>query len=72
MIRGKIEEIGDEICNHCSQNYQEECRAFEYPHSDQERTEREKGDPLCITSREAFIRRKTRELREEEAKEQKR
>ena len=72
MIKGKIEQVGDQICAHCAQNYQEECRAFEAPHSDQERTEREKGDPLCITSRAAFIRRKTRELREEERKEQER
>jgi len=69
MIKGKIEAVGDEICGHCAQNYQDECRAFEAPHSDQERTEREKGDPLCITSRAAFIRRKTEEIREEEAKE---
>lgn len=72
MIKGKIEQVGDEICGHCSQNYQEECRAFEFPHSDQERTEREKGDALCITSRAAFIRHKRTELREEEAQEQKR
>jgi len=66
MIRGKIEEIGDEVCGHCAQNYQDECRAFEAPHSDQEREAREKGDALCITSRAAFICRKTRELREEQ------
>lgn len=70
MIKGKIEQIGDAICAHCSQNYQDECRAFEAPHSDQERAAREKGDALCITSRAAFIRHKQAELREEEAKEQ--
>lgn len=72
MIKGKIQAVGDEICGHCAQNYQEECRAFEYPHSDQERQAREKGDALCITSRAAFIGRKRAELREEEAKEQQR
>lgn len=70
MIKGKIEQVGDQICGHCAQNYQDECRAFEVPHSDQERTEREKGDALCIISRAAFIRRKTEEIRQEEAKEQ--
>lgn len=70
MIKGKIEQVSDDLCNHCAQNYQEECRAFNDPHSPQERAAREKGDALCISSRAAFIRRKTRELREEEAKEQ--
>lgn len=69
MIKGKIEQVGDEICGHCAQNYSGECRAFEAPHSDQERAAREKGDALCITSRAAFIGSKRRELREEEAKE---
>ena len=70
MIRGKIERVGDQICGHCSQNYQEECRAFEWPHSDQERAAREKGDALCITSRAAFIASRRAELKEEEIKEQ--
>jgi hypothetical protein len=70
MIKGKIEQVGDEICAHCAQNYSGECRAFEAPHSDQERAAREKGDALCITSRAAFIGSRRTELREEEVKEQ--
>ena len=70
MIKGKIEPVGDEICGHCAQNYSGECRAFEDPHSLQEREAREKGDALCITSRAAFIGSRQAELREEEAKEQ--
>lgn len=70
MIKRKIEEVGEEICGHCAQNYQDECRAFEAPHSDEERAAREKGDALCITSRAAFIGSRRTELREEEAKEQ--
>lgn len=70
MIKGKIEQVSDDLCGHCAQNYQEECRAFNDPHTDQEREAREQGDALCITSRATFIRRQTRELREEEAKEQ--
>ena len=70
MIRGKIEQVGDQICGHCAQNYQDECRAFEYPHSDQERAAREQGDALCISSRAAFIESRRTDLREEEIKEQ--
>ena len=72
MIKGKIEQVGDYLCGHCAQNYQEECRAFTQPHTQTERAARQKGDALCITSRAAFIRHKRTELREEEVKEQKR
>lgn len=71
MIKRKIEQVSDDLCDHCAQNYQDECRAFEAPHSPQEREAREQGDALCITSRAAFIRSRRTELREEEAKEQK-
>ena len=47
MIKHKINQVGDVICGHCAQNYQDECRAFEAPHSDQERAAREQGDALC-------------------------
>jgi len=70
MIKGKIEAVGDEICLHCAQNYSGECRAFEAPHSPQERAAREQGDALCITTRAAFIGSRRRELKEEETKEQ--
>lgn len=70
MIKGKIRAVGDYLCSHCAQNYQDECRAFEAPHSPEERAAREKGDALCITTRAAFIGTKRAELREEEAKEQ--
>lgn len=47
MIKRKIKDVGNEICGHCAQNYQNECRAFQWPHSDEERAAREKGDVLC-------------------------
>lgn len=47
MIKGKINPVGDFICNHCAQNYQNECRAYQDPHSDEERAAREEGDALC-------------------------
>lgn len=70
MIKGKIGEVGEEICSHCAQNYSGECRAFEDPHSPEEREAREKGDALCIKTVAAFIGTKRAELKEEEAKEQ--
>lgn len=47
MIKGKIDQVSDHLCGHCAQNYQDACRAFEAPHSPQERAAREKGDALC-------------------------
>jgi len=70
MIKRKIKEIAEEICGHCAQNYQDECRAFQWPHSDQERTAREQGDALCVTSSDASAKSGPPELREEESKEE--
>lgn len=70
MIKGKIEPVADYLCGYCAQNYQETCRAFEAPHSTQEKEARKKGDALCITSKAAFIRSRRTELKEEEVKEQ--
>ncbi len=70
MVKHKIEQVSDFICGQCAQNYQDECRAFEAPHSDQERAARERGDPLCISSRAVFIESRRTDLREEELKEQ--
>ena len=47
MIKHKIESVGDYLCGLCAQNYQEECRAFQAPHSPQEKAARKRGDALC-------------------------
>jgi len=70
MIKGKIEQVGDYLCGLCAQNYSGECRAFEDPHSPEEREAREKGDALCIKTVAAFIGSRRAALKEEEAKEQ--
>ena len=51
MIKGKIWEVEDEICGHCAQNYQEECRAYTQARTQTEREARQKGDALCISLR---------------------
>jgi len=53
MIKGKIEAVGDYLCGHCAQNYQDECRAFQAPHSPEEREARKKGDALCTRKEQA-------------------
>jgi len=52
MITHKIQPVSDRVCGHCAQNYQEECRAFEAPHSPAERAARVKGDALCTRRKE--------------------
>jgi len=48
MIGHKVMNVSDELCQLCAQAWQGECRAFQMPHTQEERAQRE-GDPqgLC-------------------------
>lgn len=40
MIEHKIREVPDTTCKDCSQLWEGECRAFSFPHNDDERMHR--------------------------------
>lgn len=50
-IEHKTKPVIDDLCKLCAQQWQGECRAFQMPHSDEEKAQRE-GDPqgLCQIS----------------------
>lgn len=50
VIRHKIAPVVDYLCRQCAQYYDEECRAFEVPHSAAEREQRRTDGPLCRIS----------------------
>ncbi len=52
-IAHKIREVPDETCQGCPQNWEGECRAYEIPHSRQEREYREQdgGKTNCFPNR---------------------
>lgn len=50
-VKRKINPVCDCLCELCSQNYQDECRAYEAPHSEEERKNRMRDiKPLCEIS----------------------
>ena len=46
MVKYKIKSVPDEICEGCSQNWQEECRAYNMPQSKEERKQRKQGNSV--------------------------
>lgn len=47
--KNMIKDVPDEVCNGCAQLYEGECRAFQMPHSEEERQARLKDPQLvCI------------------------
>jgi len=50
-VRHKIAPVIDDLCELCAQHWRGECRAFQAPHSEEERAQRQ-GDPqgLCQIS----------------------
>lgn len=52
MIRSKIREVDDSVCQNCSQLWKDECRAYCVPHSDEEKDHRKKSlRPSCYPKR---------------------
>jgi len=47
-ITGKIWDVPDTVCHGCSQLWEQECRAFSFPHSQAEREWRIKDGPKPI------------------------
>jgi len=55
MISNKVNKhVDDSICVECSQYWDDECRAFYMPHSDEERKSQKSGKMSCrkVRSRE--------------------
>jgi len=50
-IKNKIRDVSDELCVHCTQAWEGECRAYLVPHSKEEYEYRKSkgGVALCIT-----------------------
>ena len=46
----KIQNVPDSLCKKCHQNWNDECVAFQMPHSKAEREFRLDGEPLCLES----------------------
>lgn len=46
-MRGKIAPVDDDLCQRCSQAWEDKCRAFCVPHSKEEQAQREK-DPRAL------------------------
>lgn len=40
MIKNKIRAVPDSVCEKCTQLWEDECRAWEMPHSEEERLSR--------------------------------
>ena len=47
MIGHKVQKVPDSVCKECYQSYEDICRAFLIPHSDEEKEHRLKGGALC-------------------------
>lgn len=47
MITHKLYDVPDHLCTHCSQLWMGECRAYQDPHSEDERLSRKGSKPLC-------------------------
>ena len=43
----KIKLCSDDTCHKCAQCYEDECRAYQMPHDDEEKAARKKGPTLC-------------------------
>jgi len=44
----KIKNVSDSLCRKCHQCYEDKCRAFCVPHSEEERLQREGKECLCM------------------------
>jgi len=47
MIKHKIGNVQDDLCEYCPQMWESECRAYEVPHNEAERKQRE-SDPTSF------------------------
>lgn len=47
MVTNKTHDVPDHLCTHCSQLWLGECRAYEAPHTNDERLKRRESRPLC-------------------------
>jgi len=51
MVKQKIYDVPDSVCEICPQNYEDECRAFQVPHSTEEYICRNRGGAKCILNK---------------------
>ncbi len=58
MIYHKIKNVPDSVCEGCGQNWQSQCRAYEMPHSEEERKHRGEKTDLNCESRELVEKRR--------------
>ena len=54
-IRNKVSDVADSVCEDCPQNWQGTCRAFNLPHTEEERLHRtsqdaDQGKMTCFPS----------------------
>lgn len=48
MVKNKINDVEEEVCKFCAQNWQDECRAYSFPLTQKEREQRLSGGTCCI------------------------